>query len=277
MDLTLRLKVGSDLTLDHDALTIVRKFEVLGYLPYTHGGDCFDWLSSQVMALIVAGYPTYGTAMGTLFWNSIQLHENYYAQHYDCSVTYSPVNHQTGTYQILVDQAVGNVHVTAGRRIAGYPASTCPDNGGVFFNGEEVTGSEVPVAEDRITIMYRHPQAYLNGAYIRNVGTLRGYPNADTFLGYAPGEVRYMGGNFSQTDCEASASYSFEISPNVTNLVVGGITVASKEGFDVLSPIYEPSTNTDGSGKTHAIKPLKGIEVIRCREYKPYKSVFGWG
>ena len=55
MDLTLRLKVGSDLTLDHDALTIVRKFEVLGYLPYPHGSDCFDWLKSKMMSLIVTG------------------------------------------------------------------------------------------------------------------------------------------------------------------------------------------------------------------------------
>jgi len=40
--------------------------------------------------------------MGTLYWNSIQLHENFYAQHYDISVTYSPFNRQSGTYQINV-------------------------------------------------------------------------------------------------------------------------------------------------------------------------------
>ena len=277
MDLTLRLKTGSDLTLDRENLTIVRKFEVVGTLPYLHGGDAFDWVSSQVMALIVGGYPTYGTDMGTLFWNSIQLHESVYAQHYEISVTYSPVNRQTGTYQITVDQAVGNVHVTAGRRIAGFgPAANAIDSGGVFWNGEEVTGSEVPVAEDRITVMYRHPQAYLNAAYIRNVGTLRGYPCSDVFLGYQPGEVRYMGGNFSQTECEATASYNFEISPNVTNLVVGGITITSKSGFDVISPVYEPTTDTNGAGKTHAIKKLKYIEIIRPREHKAYSPVFGW-
>ena len=277
MDLTLRLRTGSDLTLDRENLTIVRKFEVLGTLPYLHGGDCFDWLSSQVMALIVGGYATYGTDMGTLFWNSIQLHENVYAQHYDISVTYSPVNRQTGTYQITVDQAAGNVHVTAGERIAGFgPAENEVNNGGVFFNGEEVTGCEVPVAEDRFTVMYRHPQAFLNAAYIRSVGTLRGYPNADVFLGYQPGELRYMGGNFSQTDCEATASYSFEYSPNVMNLVVGGITITSKSGFDVISPVYQPAAETNSDGKTHAAKKLKYIEIIRPRPHKVYSSVFGW-
>jgi hypothetical protein len=274
--LTLRLQTGSDLTLDRDNLVIVRKFDVIGDLPYTKGGDAFDWVSSQVMGLITASYPTYGTPMGTLYWNSIQLHEQFYAQKYDISVTYSPYNKQSGTYQISVDQAVGNVHITAGVRIAGYPTATCPDGKGVFFNGEEVTGTEIPVAEDRITVSYRHPQAYLNRAYIRAVGALRGYPCSDTFLGYQPGEVRYMGGNFTESDAEASASYSFEISPNVTNLVIGAITVASKTGFDVVSPRYKANTNTVGS-TVHAVKEVEFVEIIRPRAWKAYKSVFGWG
>lgn len=277
MDLTLRLKTGSDLTLDRESLTIVRKFELLGTLPYSHGGDAFDWVASQVMALIMATYPTYATPLGLLYWNSIQLHENFYGIHYEVSVTYSPVNRQTGTYQITVDQAVGNVHVTAGERIAGFgPAANEVDSGGVFWNGEEVTGCEVPVAEDRITVMYRHPQAFLNAAYIRGCGTLRGYPNSDVFAGYQAGEVRYMGGQMSQTECEATATYNFEVSPNVTNLVVGGITIASKSGFDVISPVYEPTAATNGAGKTHAVKKLKYIEIIRPRPHKAYAPIFGW-
>ena len=276
MALTLKLQTGSDLTLDRDNLTIVRKFHVVGTLPYSGGADAFDFVSSQVIGLIRMSYPTYGTPMGTLFWNSIQIHENFYAQSYDVSVTYSPLNKQSGAYQISVDQAVGNVHVTAGVRIAGYPVATCPDNGGTFFDGQEITGCDVPVAEDRITVSYRHPQAWLNRGYIRQIGTLRGYPNSDAFLGYAAGEVRYMGGNFTESDCEATASYNFEISPNVTNLVVGGITIASKSGFDVISPIYKSTTDVVGAA-THPSRQVEFIEIIRPREHKAYRSVFGWG
>ena len=163
MAFTLKQIVGSDQTLDRDKLTIVRKFQVRGTLPYTGGTDAFDYVASEVMGLIMSSYATYGTPMGTLFWNSIQLHENHYAQLYDASVTYSTINKQTGTYQITVDQAVGTQKVTAGERIAGYgPAANEVDNEGVFFDGKEVTGIEVPVAEDKITVSYRHPQAYLN-------------------------------------------------------------------------------------------------------------------
>lgn len=278
MSFTLRLATGSDLTLDRESMTIIRKFNVVGKLPYSFGGDAFDYVSSAVMAQIVSNYPQYSTPMGMLYWNSIQLHENFYAQSYDVSVTYSPANKQNGTYQIQVDQAVGNVRVTAGTRIAGYgPAANEVDNGGVFYNGTEVTGTDVPVAEDRITIMFRHPQSYLNGPYIRAIGKLRGYPNSDTFLGYAAGEVRYMGGNFTQTDAEATASYAFAISPNATNLSVAGITIASKSGFDVISPTYESEDEANPGGKTHSLRKVSYIEIIRPRQHKAYRPVFGWG
>jgi hypothetical protein len=278
MALTFELVTGSDLTLDRENLTVIRKARARDRLPVGIGGDYFDYVSSAAMAWVIANYPTYGTPMGTLFWNSIQLHENYYAQNYDLSITYSPVNRQSGTYQITVDQAVGTQRVTAGVRIAGFgDADNEVDNEGVFHDGHEVTGIDVPVAEDKLTIMYRHPQAYLNGAYIRRIGALRGYPNNDNFLGYEPGEVVYMGGQFTESNVEASASYNFAISPNVANLVIGSITVTSKKGWDAVSPVYEDDVDTNGAGKKHDVRKLKYIEIIRPRAWKDYVAAFGWG
>jgi hypothetical protein len=277
--LTLKHIVGSDITLDRENLTIVRKFRVKGTLPYTGGGDCFDVVSSQVMGLITMSYATYGTPMGTLFWNSIQLHEESYAQHYEVSVTYSPYNKQTGTYLVRIEHAAGTAKATAGERIAGYPTNDAVDNGGVIWNGQEVVGVDVPYNQTRIVISYRHPQLFLNFAYIRAIGSLVGHPNNDTFLGYLPGEIAYAGGNATASECEASAEYSFEVSRNAVNLEVGGITIDEKKGFDVISPVYKWDTDDDASGNTKAIRPIDYIEIIRPRgrEWKDYVSVFGWG
>lgn len=273
MAFTIKLTTGSTASIDRDQQTRTRTGVVLGTLPYA-GQDCFDYISNLVMTWMVQQYPTYSTPFGTLYLNSIQLSEEYYAQKYTFSATYGVLNKMSGTYQITVDQAVGSVHITAGRRIAGYNGTgTCPDNDGTFFDGQQVTGTDIPVAEDRFSISYRHPQAWLNAAYIRNVGRLRGYPNNDTFLGYDPGEVMYMGGNFTQTDSEASASYSFAVSPNATNIVVGACTITEKKGWDVASPTWEP----DVDGNDNAVKKVLGIEIIRPREWKAYRSVFGWG
>jgi len=274
MSFTLRLKTGSDMTITDSDCVTVRKFEMLGTLPYTGGGDAFDYVASAANTLVMQNFPNYMTPVGQTYVNSIQLHEEYYAQKYEISVTYGQINRQSGTYQITVDQAVGNVWVTAGVRIGWYGKAGQAEinSGGVFFNGEEVTGTEVPVAEDRIIVSYRHPKQFLNHNYIRAIGTLRGYPCADTFLGYAPGEVRYMGGQFTESETEATAQYHFDVSPNVTGLVVAGITIAAKFGFDSLSPHY--AHGVDGG---EPIKTVKGFEIIRTRGFKPYRSVFGWG
>jgi len=49
----LELISGSDLTLDRESLSIVRKFRVLGTLPVTR--DAFDTVASYVMAAIQVG------------------------------------------------------------------------------------------------------------------------------------------------------------------------------------------------------------------------------
>lgn len=279
MSLTLELITGSDLTLDRESLTIVRKFRVKGTLPYVGGGDCFDTVSSLVMGLVQSTYPTYGTPMGTLYWNSIQLHESYYAQFYEVSVTYSPFQKETGTYLIRIEHSAGTAKATAGTRIAGYPAADAVDNGGVIWNGKEVVGVDVPYGQTRIVISYRHPKLFLNHAYLRGIEPLVGHPNADKFLGYDPGEIAYAGGNATESEAEASAEYSFEVSRNETNLVVGGITITSKKGFDVVSPVYKWDVKNDAGGNPKMIQPIDYIEIIRPkgREWKAYVSVFGWG
>lgn len=279
MAFTFRDAGGSDASLDRDSLSVVRKYEVMGTLPYTGGGDAFDVVSSAVMGYVVTSpYATYGTPFGVLYWNSIQLHEDVYAQKYSISIVYSPVNRQSGTYQISVDQGVGTAKCMAGVWQATYAVAANDKNKcHTFWDGRENKGIDVPCNEDKITVMFRHPQAYLNRAYIRAIGKLRGYPCSDSFLGYDAGEVTYMGGQFAESNTEASASYAFVISPNVTNLVIGEITVTEKKGFDVASPMYEWGPETNGASKVHATQKLKCINVIRPQPWKAYQSVFGWG
>lgn len=280
MSLTLEEIIGSDATLDPKSLTIIRKFRVKGQLPYTHGGDAFNYVANQVMGLIRTTYPNYVTPYGTLHWNSIQLHEDHYAILYQISVTYSPNDRQSGTYQLSVDDSAGSVHITAGRLIETYAAAAAdkrPQGGAIGVDGDEVRGCDISVAEMKISVQFRHPQAFLNRNYIIATGQLIGYPNNDAFLGFQAGEVVYMGGPKTQSDCECSATYNFAVSYNATNLVIGGITVSDKKGWDVISPYYEPATNTNGAGTVHAQRKLKSIDIVRPREWKDYVSVFGWG
>lgn len=294
MALTLEEITGSELTIAA-ATSRIRKFRVKGTLPFTLGGDAFDSVASLVMGLVQTNFPTYSTPMGTLYWNSIQLHESFYALAYEISVTYSQDGGggggrpgSSGTYLIRIEHAAGTAQVTAGERIAGYPVDSgypgesCINSGGTIFDGQEVVGVPVPFSQTRIVISYRHPQMVLNAAYLRGIAKLVGHPNNDTFLGYDPGEIAYAGGVATESEAEASAEYSFEVSRNITsadNYVVAGIAIAEKKGFDVISPIFKWDTDTDLGGEVHRIRPIHCIEIIRPagREFKNYVSVFGWG
>ena len=188
---------------------------------------------------------------------------------------------------VRVEHAAGTAKATAGVRQAGYPAAKFTavgaeadkGNKGVIFDGQEVVGVDVPVNQTRIVVSYRHPQMFLNHAYLRSVGSLVGHPNNDIFLGYDPGEIAYAGGNATESEAEASAEYSFDVSRNDTEIDVGGINIADKAGFDVISPIYESNVATDAGANKFGVRTVEKIEIIRPRgrEWTDYVSVFGWG
>jgi len=299
---------GVSSTLNRESLTAVVPFQLLDTIPTTAGGDYFDTVASMAMAWIKQNLPVYDTPFGRLHWNTIQLQENHYAQNYGIAVTYGPHDHQAGAYQLTIDQAGGTVNVKSGIRISGWGSkgdgagglkggigeneptdnSDYVDNDGqidIDPQSKEVRGVDIPVEETKITVSFRHPEAFLNAAYIKKIGKMVGYPNNDTFLTYEPGEVLYLGGNFTETNTEASASYTFVISYNATDLtiggqlqtdgsIVGGIVIGEKKGWDVLSPVY---VQEKANGRTVTL--LKYIEIIRPagREWKNFVTEFGWG
>ena len=276
--MSFELVPGSDLTLNRENLTISRKFRATEQLPVSISGDYFDHVSNTAIGWIRQYYPTYDTAYGRLYWNSIQLHEKHYAQFYDLTVVYSPFKKETGSYQVTVDQTGGTQHVTSGQVIGAF-GTNAPTNltevcQAIGKDGDTVDGTDVPIPQTKLTVMYRHPQMFLSMPYIKALDALVGFPNNDTFLTYDPGEVMYLGGNFSQTNTEGSATYQFAISRNETNFVVNGITVDIKYGWDILDEVLKPN---EGDGR--AIKELDYLKTIRpaARRWKNYVSAFGWG
>ena len=49
-----------------------------------------------------------------------------------------------------------------------------------------------------------------------------------------------------------------------------------KKGWDAVSPVYVDKVDST-SGDEQASRELKCIEIIRPREWKAYRSSFGWG
>jgi len=256
------------------------KYQVEGTVINTGGLDPFDFVAALAIATIPA---TFAHPLGTLNLQDIQIHENHAGRIYSITAPYAQKKKESGAYQITVDQSGSMINVKAGTRISSHfdnaglvaPETNDVNNHGLIgVNGDEIEGVDIPVEETKLQVNFRHPQGILNKAYIKAVGRLVGYPNSVPFLGYDIGEVVYIGGQFVETDTEATATYSFAVSYNQTNLVIGGITVTEKHGWDVLSFSYFDKVETG-----NLTKKIKCIEVVRPagREWKDYVATFGWG
>ena len=257
---------------------VTLQFHGLDTIPTAVGGDYFDWFGSQAIAWVAANAPTYSHPQGTLYWNTIQIQERFYAQCYDMSVSYSPNDKSSGAYQITVDQTGGTVNVKAGTVIAKFganaPANLADVPPTIGVQGDDIVGVDIEVESTKIVVMFRHSQAFLTRSYIRSTGGLVGYVNNGTFLGYAAGEAKYLGGNFTESNTESTAQYNFAISPNKTNFTVAGITITQKYGWDLLDPVFK-----DDDDGTRGIRTVDYFKTIRPagREWKDFGATFGWG
>lgn len=269
---------GRSLTLSKQGPKLTVPFRMRDRLPQTIGGDYFNFVASAALSFIQGTYPWYDTPHGRLYWNDIQVSERFYAAYYDITVSYSPNEKSVGAYQISVDTSGGTVNVKQGTVISKFGANApanladVPTTIGVV--GEDIRGVDVPISEMKVTITFRHPQGILNHAYIRAVGELTGFPNSDPFLLWDQHEVMYRGGNFSESNTEATAAYNFVISYNATNVTVAGITGINKPGWAILDPVYKDDEKDD--------RLVKEIDYFKTmwpgdRSPKAYASVFGWG
>lgn len=278
MALSFELVTGSDVTLSRGDLHVQRKFRATDTIPQTDSGDYFDLISDAAIAWIRVNAPYYQTPYGLLHWQSIQVLERFYALNYEINVTYGPQNHQAGAYTISVDGTGGTAHVTSGTVVSAWGPNAPTDAADVspligVVNGEP-TGVDIPVEKVMVSVQFRHPGGFLSAYYVKSIAALVGYPNADYFLSYEPGEVMFLGPRFTQTSCEASAQYDFAISRNRANFIVGGITIGAKTGWDVLHPVLKYEEKDD------KVIPTVDYYVISRpagRGWVPYASVFGWG
>lgn len=252
-------------------------------LPTGHAGGIFDWVADNAMFVI----PRYvdDNPMGRVVLKDIRITEIVYGRHYEIEAPYGRTDVTfpglviAGAYSLTVDLIGATTHIIAGDHISSWPDGS-PNNGGVIGkDGNDVHGADVVTPEMKLTVMYRHPQGFMNKAYVDSLFPLIGHFNEDTFLGYAPGQVQYLGGPHTVTESEATAQYVFNMVPNEVDLVVGGITIGLKYGSDILSPAVKDDTYTPGGGDTFPVKAVEYIECIRppSHKWKQFKSVFGWG
>lgn len=153
---------------------------------------------------------------------------------------------QPGETTISMSMSVGTARITQSIATTRHPI-TAPDyQGAIGVTPNGVAGVEiVSPGFTREETHYRTSEQ-MTTAYIATLFGLKGKVNSATWRGYLRGEALFVGADMVRRGTSDSSpwevTYKFAFEPNRTNINVGGITVASKEGWQYLDVTYGQST-----------------------------------
>jgi hypothetical protein len=174
---------------------------------------------------------------------------------YFISVTYAKKKKETGSWSFSFSTTGGTTHIENsgpfGGTIATYkqdPADDDPDYNDVigYVTADRVDGVDKITPTLKFTIHYKHPMGVITIARMKLISQVTGTVNSTAFLGFAPGEILFLGADGSEgTDAETEISYHFEASQNATGLAVGGVTVTTKNGHDYAWIRYKDVDSDD--------------------------------
>src|SRR5690606_20422961 len=155
---------------------------------------------------------------------------------WECSVRYVKPEDES---QFTFDTGGGTQHIsqslmTVGRYAA--PGETAPNFfGAIGVNQDQVAGTDITVPVYNFTETHSIDNSLVTGEYKAGLFFLTGKVNNAPFKGFSRGEVLFLGASGAKRGFEDwEITFRFAASPNVTNLSLGNITVAAKEGWHYL-------------------------------------------
>jgi hypothetical protein len=217
------------------------------------------------------------TATGVLWRQGIQLKEVGTKLFY-VTVSYAERKNDVGSYNASFTTTGGTFNIKVGYAQTAYKASgdsNPPNNNGAIGKRDngEIEGADIVVPALRLQIDFKHPQGYMTIDQIKQVARNTGKTNSAPFLGFAAGEVLFLGANGrAGSESETTVGYEFACSENLQNEVIGGITVTEKKGWDVLSVTFQDVVSND-----QGARQPRYIYVTRVYRQFDMGAFFGFG
>ena len=194
---------------------------------------------------------------------------------------------EAGFWRFSFDTTGGSHKVTQSletiHRVESDPADPAPDlKQAIGWNRTRVNGVEIVVPKLEFSITAYYEPASVTSDYMKNLARKTGRTNDDEWLGFAEGEVLYMGSTGDGDVPLASGPrvkpipivHKYAASENVTALAVGDMTVPTKKGFEYLWVRYKQIESADA--KNLIPKPVHAY-VERVYEKVDFAALFGFG
>jgi hypothetical protein len=231
----------------------------------------WEWVAGGIdEAAIVQGFAqlnipnAISTPNGILYRQDVKLnrqgHELYYV-----TAPYAPRDKNKWTWN--GDTSGGTFTIKASKQhIASYvPAGeVAKDHKGAIGRQLDGTIDGVPIVipAGKFDVSVEMPYGIVTPSYFRFIRSLTGKVNNAPIFGFPAGEILLLGGRMSDgSEAPATVSLSFAVEENLQNLIVGGITVASKDGHDYAW--IEFKLDADGAN----LPISKPCQIDVCRVY----------
>lgn len=214
------------------------------------------------------------TQFGILYRDDVRIRRTAYNQ-WLAEVPYGLKKNATGEWTWDFDTTGGTVHITqAKEEVARYSTGTAPNQyGAIAVDGDEVKGTDIVVPAMKINVTCRHPLGVLTLARARYLSSITGMVSSDTFLGFAPGEVLFLGARGSDgSDAEAQVNYQFAMGNNKTGQTIGSIANVAKKAWEVAWIRYE-----DTIASSQPTRIPKHVYIDRVYDTVAMATALGFG
>jgi len=193
---------------------------------------------------------------------------------WDGTVSYArDVRPETGESVFSFDTGGGTQHITQSLATVGKhaaPGQAAPDFGGAIgVTRDSVEGVDITVPVYNWTETHYLDDVYVTGSYKVTLFHLTGKVNQQTFRGFEPGEVLFLGASGSKRgEGDWEITFRFAASPNRWNLAVGQIAGIRKRGWEYLWVRY-----VDDEDEGVLVKRPAAVYVEQVYEYGDFRRL----
>jgi hypothetical protein len=157
----------------------------------------------------------------------------------------TPLEGTTGedSYAFQFSTAGGSYHIKSAKEQTGYGTSPPAIAGNAInWNGQAAEGIDVVGGKLQFDIRKKKPGNLITLNYLRVLYALTGKTNNATYLGFAAGELLFLGANGQQVrGGDTEITFTFLANPNLASATIAGVTVSDIKGHDYVWPYLIPN------------------------------------
>lgn len=155
----------------------------------------------------------------------------------------SPIDANTGpnSYAFSFNTTGGNYHTKVAKSQTSFGSAPASVGLAINWNGQSADGIDIVGPKLQFEIRKKKAGALITLSYIRTLVGMTGKTNNATFLGFAAGELLFLGASGQQVSGgDTEVSFSFAAAPNLASASINGETVTDIKGHDYVWSFTSP-------------------------------------